>query len=586
MRWIGLGIVNGGGSALASWVPLEALLVVFIAIVAALFAFGRSPADGHPFARAALRIPGALQRLTGLPGWAVATVGMSLYGLLVAGIGFYSDVAWHVALGRDKNLFTAPHTAIVLGLGFIFLGGALGVLVASLQHVDTGIHWRALRVPWSTVPLLALGVAALSGFPLDELWHRTYGIDVTMWSPTHMLMILGASFSGLACWLVLGEAGIRPTDSAWARGLHVVAAWLTLQGLSAPLGEFSFGVPQFQQMFHPLLLCIAAGFALVAGRLILGRYWMLGIAVVNFGLGQAHLLGGGGSGPVDTRAVGIFVGSALAVEALAALLGVANVVRFAVLSGFAVGTFGLAWEWLWNQGAYQPWRFSLLPDAVVLGTIAAVGSALLGVAFARAAGQLGAKAGWPRLHPALVAVAAMTVLVCIAVPMRRDVGTVSATVHVVPTAAGEASLDVTVEPPDAADRARWFQAGAWQGGGLVTSDLVKVSPGRYRSQGSVPVGGNWKTLVRLHRGGELMAVPVFLPADAEIGAPEISAVDRTQRFEPETRYLLRETHGGARGLALFVYTFLAVVALTWMGAFALATIRTAGSRTTPALVSA
>jgi hypothetical protein len=148
-------------------------------------------------------------------------------------------------------------------------------------------------------------------------------------------------------------------------------------------------------------------------------------------------------------------------------------------------------------------------------------------------------------------------------------------VHLVPAAAGLATIEVAVEPRDAAESARWFQAGAWQGGGLVTSDLIEVSPGRYRSQESVPVGGNWKTLVRLHRGGELMAVPVFLPADAEIGAREIAAVDRSQRFEPETRYLLRETHGGARGLALFVYAFLAVVALTWMAAFALATTRIA-----------
>ena len=36
---------------------------------------------------------------------------MALYGLLVAGQGFYSDVAWHIALGRDDELITAPHTA-------------------------------------------------------------------------------------------------------------------------------------------------------------------------------------------------------------------------------------------------------------------------------------------------------------------------------------------------------------------------------------------------------------------------------------------------------------------------------------------
>ncbi|HLG00332.1 MAG TPA: hypothetical protein VI916_07665, partial [Acidimicrobiia bacterium] len=58
-----------------------------------------------------------------------------------------------------------------------------------------------------------------------------------------------------------------------------------------------------------------------------------------------------------------------------------------------------------------------------------------------------------------------------------------------------------------------------------------------------------KTLLRLHRGAEMMAVPIFLPADAEIEGPrgeEFPAVDKTAAFEPERRYLLREqTDGGS-----------------------------------------
>jgi hypothetical protein len=571
--------VDAGGSALASWVPLYGLLVIFGVILAALIAFGRSGDTSSRAAAFALRTPEALERLTGVPGWAAATVGLSLYGLLVAGAGFYSDVAWHVGLGRDKDLFTAPHTSIVLGLGFIFLGGLVGVCYASLQRIESPhqLRWRAVRVPWSTVPLLALGGAALCGFPLDEMWHRTYGIDVTMWSPTHMLMILGASFSGIACWLVLADAGVRAGDSRWARGLHVVAAWLTLQGLAAPLGEFSFGVPQFQQMFHPLLLCIAAGFAMVASRLILGRGWTLGITVVNFFLMQGHLLSGGRTdGPVQTRAVGLFIASALAVEVVALVAGTRDRLRFAVASGLAIGTFGLAGEWIWNQGAYQPWRTTLLPDAVILGTIAAVAAAIVGARYARAAGlavedEDGSAA--PKMPTPVVLIAAVVVLVCIALPMPRRVGHVTATVDVTRTVHGRADLQVSLDPPDAARSARWFQASSWQGGGLVLADLEPVSRGVYRTNRPVPVGGGWKTLVRLHRGGEMMTVPVFLPADPEIGAQEISAVHRTQRFERETHYLLRETHGGSQVLAIAISTLLSIVAVVWMAAFALATAR-------------
>ena len=69
-----------------------------------------------------------------------------------------------------------------------------------------------------------------------------------------MLMILGATFTGLAAWLILAESGVRPTDGRWGRGAHLVCGWLTLQGLLAPQGEFTFGVPQFSLLFSPILV--------------------------------------------------------------------------------------------------------------------------------------------------------------------------------------------------------------------------------------------------------------------------------------------------------------------------------------------
>src|SRR5688572_14102248 len=223
-----------GGSALASWSSFWSLVVGFAVIVSVLFAIGRPSARPWPLLHPLSRIPNGITRATRIPGWAGVAIGMSLYGLLVAGQGFYSDVSWHIALGRDDELFTAPHAGILLGLVMILGGAVLGTLVATFERVD-GIAIGALRVPRSLVPLWALGIGAVSGFPLDEVWHQAYGVDVTMWSPTHMLMILGASFTGLAGWLVLAEAQVPP-KGAWGKGLHVFAAWLTIQGLAASQG--------------------------------------------------------------------------------------------------------------------------------------------------------------------------------------------------------------------------------------------------------------------------------------------------------------------------------------------------------------
>lgn len=567
-----LGAAEAAGTPIASWAPLVSVLVGFGVIVACLYAFGRSGEAGSRAARVFLRSPRRMELVTGIPGWAASTIGIALYGLFVAGQGFYSDVAWHVAYGRDKELFNAPHTSIVVGLGLILLSGGIGILTASLEGVEVGWRWRNVQAPRSCVALVALGGGAVAGFPIDTIWHAAYGVDVTMWSPPHMLMILGASFTGIAAWLVLAEAGVSPHDGWWAGGFHVVTAWLTLQGLAAPLGEFSFGVPQFQHLLHPLLLCIASGFAFVAIRLAIGRGYALAIAVVNFAI-SGNLFGGGGGdgGPVDTRSVGVFVASAVAVEAAAVLLGTRLPVRFAIAAGVGVGTVGLAGEWWWNTDAYQPWQTSMLPDAAILSTIAAVGAAIVGAAFGR---TLDRSSPTPPLHGRLVAAAAAAVVVAVAIPMPRHVGDVTATVRLIDHADGQARIQVAVTPPDAADHARWFQAGAWQGGGLVIADLERTPDGSYLTDRPVPIAGDWKTLVRLHRGGQLMTVPVHLPADPKIDKPEIPAVERTQPMEAETAYLLRETRPGGGAVKWLVYASLFASLALWALALTLTTTHT------------
>jgi hypothetical protein len=570
---------DASGSSLADWTALWVLLGAFAVIVALLLTFGRAPAHAtHPVDRALLRVPGALERLTGVPGWAAATIGTGLFGLLVAGQGFYSDVAWHIALGRDDELFTAPHTAIVVGLALIALSAMVGILLATLGRLDVGLRWGGLRIPWSTLPLGALGLAAVSGFAIDEVWHAEYGVDVTMWSPPHMIMILGATFTGLACWLVLAEAKVPPRGTAWRRGIHVVTAWLTLQGLAASQGEFAFGVPQFQQMFHPVLVTLAAGFAIVAARLVLGRGWALGVVVGSFVLMHLGLLdfGGESGGPVPTRDGGLYLVSAVVVELVALLAGTRDRLRFAVLAGLGVGTIGLAGEFAYNAdwalsgGAYQPWTTNLLPDAAVFGVVAGVAAAVLGTAFAATVNREGAGRGMPAWAMVMAGVAAFTV---VALPMPRPVGDVVADMSLEPVGPDEVHVQVVLDPPDAADEARWFQAVNWQGGELRIVEMERAGPGEYRSAEPVWVSGRGKTLVRLHRGGEMMAVPVRLPEDPEIGEPEIPAVDRTAAFVSEQRFLLREQEEGRAWISWGVHTLFFVIMAVWVSAFVVAARR-------------
>ena len=106
------------------------------------------------------------------------------------------------------------------------------------------------------------------------------------------------------------------------------------------------------------------------------------------------------------------------------------------------------------------------------------------------------------------------------------------------------------------------------GGGLELADMREVSPGRYVSEKRIPVSGAWKSMLRLHRGGEMMAIALHLPADPELNKPELVATSRTMAFQPEPKYLLREQHAGNNLFKNGVYTLLAGVVVMWIAAFA------------------
>src|SRR5260370_15791479 len=41
--------------------------------------------------------------------------------------------------------------------------------------------------------------------PIDDLWHRLFGLDVTIWSPPHLMGILGAVINAWACLVIARE---------------------------------------------------------------------------------------------------------------------------------------------------------------------------------------------------------------------------------------------------------------------------------------------------------------------------------------------------------------------------------------------
>jgi hypothetical protein len=106
---------------------------------------------------------------------------------------------------------------------------------------------------------------------------------------------------------------------------------------------------------------------------------------------------------------------------------------------------------------------------------------------------------------------------------------------------------VSVQPADLIDdHPTWVQLTAWQGGtddtkGVVTHRLKRTGENTWESTQPVPVGGNWKTLLRVQDGRMLTAVPVFMPEDAPLNVKEVPAEPKfTRDFVPEIEILQRE----------------------------------------------
>ncbi|MCA1694245.1 MAG: hypothetical protein LC749_05660, partial [Actinobacteria bacterium] len=540
------------------WIYVITPFLIYGAIVLALSVLGlessfRVHLQRNPLVIFFKSISAGLERVTGYPGGAMAGALSGLWALATAALGLYWDVGWHIDFGRDKALFTPPHTMIVIGLAGIVYSAGIAVLFATLDDASVGVRILGVRIPYSAIPMAALGVGALSGFPLDALWHEAYGIDVTLWSPTHLMLVGGGGLATIAVWLMLMEGRPAGRATALGRAIAALALGAILVGLSCFEGEFDFGVPQFQVIFLAVLIAATAGFTLVLARATLGP-WGAVKAVVAYLIvrGSIALIV---SGPLHHTfpRFPLYLASAVVVEAVAVWLGTDHRLRFALISGVAITTVGMVGELAWVK--LSGWGDLPVNDARVFLVVpaAAVAAAVLGGALS---GPVWAQRPVPGLTAGLAGLVLAGTLLSL---LPRNVGHVEAVIHLTPVGQ-QASVAVELQPADAAQHATAFGVVSWQGGGRVSARLNEVGPGRYVSSRPLPVAGDWKTMVGLQRGDEVMAVPVYLPADPEINAPAIAALpQRHAVFVRNTALLLREQHAGPTWPAVAGYSALAAM---------------------------
>ena len=97
----------------------------------------------------------------------------------------------------------------------------------------------------------------------------------------------------------------------------------------------------------------------------------------------------------------------------------------------------------------------------------------------------------------------------------------------------------------------------------------ETAPGVYRTTRPLPLDGDWKTMIRLHRGNALTALPVYLPADPAIPVEGVPARARRRApFGPEQKLLQRERKTAAGWLWGAAYATVLPIALGFLVALA------------------
>ncbi len=220
----------------------------------------------------------------------------ALWGLLGAKVvsswGVQWDIQWHTLIGRD-SFWIAPHLMTYAGV-VVMVGLSFGVLAATTLSPS----WRGgdvVRVLGLTgtrgFHLAAWGIAlTVLAAPIDDLWHRLFGLDVTLWSPPHLLGLLGAAINTLACFRIARE--VYPATGRAAVAAVVSTGTILFIGLHFALQpSFRFAYLYGGVLFHfyAMLAALVLPVALVTTAHRSGVRWTP--AVVMAGAVALGLLG-------------------------------------------------------------------------------------------------------------------------------------------------------------------------------------------------------------------------------------------------------------------------------------------------------
>lgn len=108
--------------------------------------------------------------------------------MLAVSAGFSWDIQWHYTLLRE-SAFTPPHLLLISGV-------ALSMLYAGALWLRWKPHRTYLQAGIISGALFYVALA------VDDLFHRLFGVDNSIWSPPHLGLMLSCTGGGVTVWLL------------------------------------------------------------------------------------------------------------------------------------------------------------------------------------------------------------------------------------------------------------------------------------------------------------------------------------------------------------------------------------------------
>ena len=129
-----------------------------------------------------------------------------LLAMALAEVGAAFDVSYH--FGHVFDYVSIPHLTVAVGV-CLMVALLLWALVRARKRV-VGLERVALRIA-----AVALAVGVLDE-PLDLLNHLIFGVDITLWSPTHLMLNYPADVVNVCVLTALLASPAARSRGAWA----------------------------------------------------------------------------------------------------------------------------------------------------------------------------------------------------------------------------------------------------------------------------------------------------------------------------------------------------------------------------------